>query len=55
MAVVKKNQKYTARYTFEDGDWIVEIDQAPEVHSFGRTLARARENIRDAPPRPAPA
>ena len=48
MAVVKKNQRYTARYTFEAGDWIVEIDQIPQVHSFGRTLARARENIRDA-------
>lgn len=48
MAVVKKNQKYTARYTFENGDWIVEIDQVPQVHSFGRTLVRARENIRDA-------
>jgi predicted RNase H-like HicB family nuclease len=48
MAAVKKNQKYTARYTFEAGDWIVEIDQIPQVHSFGRTLARARENIRDA-------
>lgn len=48
MAVMKKNQKYTARYTFENGDWIVEIDQVPQVHSFGRTLARARENIRDA-------
>lgn len=48
MAVVKKTQRYTARYTFENGDWIVEIDQVPRVHSFGRTLARARENIRDA-------
>jgi predicted RNase H-like HicB family nuclease len=48
MAVVKKNQKYTARYTFEAGDWIVEIEQIPQVHSFARTLARARENIRDA-------
>ncbi len=45
---MKKNQKYTARYTFENGDWIVEIDQVPQVHSFGRTLARARESIRDA-------
>lgn len=48
MAVVKKHKKYTARYTFEAGDWIVEIDEVPQVHSFGRTLARARENIRDA-------
>ena len=39
---------YTARYTLEDGDWLVEIDEIPQVHTFGRTLARAQANIRDA-------
>ena len=43
-----RKRRYTARYTFEAGDWVVEIDELPQVHSFGRTLARARENIRDA-------
>lgn len=46
--VVMRKKSYTARYAFEDGDWIVEIDGIPQVHSFGRTLARARDNIRDA-------
>ena len=48
MADVTENERYTARYTFDHGDWIVEIDQVPQVHSFGRTLAGARDNIRDA-------
>jgi predicted RNase H-like HicB family nuclease len=39
---------YTARYTLEDGDWLVEVAEVPQVHSFGRTLARAQTNIRDA-------
>lgn len=43
-----KRKTYIARYAFEDGDWIVEVDGIPQVHTFGRTLARARENIRDA-------
>lgn len=43
-----KKKRYTARYTLEDGDWLVEIDEIPQVHTFGRTLARAQDNIRDA-------
>jgi predicted RNase H-like HicB family nuclease len=39
---------YTARYTLESGDWLVEVAEVPQVHSFGRTLARAQTNIRDA-------
>lgn len=39
---------YTAHYTLDDGTWLVEMEQIPQVHSFGRTLARAQANIRDA-------
>lgn len=39
---------YTARYALEAGNWLVEIDEIPQVHTFGRTLARAQANIRDA-------
>ncbi|HZT95839.1 MAG TPA: type II toxin-antitoxin system HicB family antitoxin [Chloroflexota bacterium] len=39
---------YTARYTLEDGYWLVEIDEIPQVHSFARTLESAQSNIRDA-------
>lgn len=43
-----KPKKYTARYTFEDGNWLVELGEIPQVHTFGRTLAKAQANIRDA-------
>jgi len=46
VAMTKKH--YSARYIFEDGNWVVEIVEIPQVHTFGRTLARARSNIRDA-------
>ncbi len=38
----------TARFTREDPDWVVELADEPRVHSFGRTLARARAMILDA-------
>ena len=30
------------------GMWIVELAEEPRVHSYGRTLTKAREHIRDA-------
>ena len=39
---------YNARYRVDDGYWLVELDEEPRVHSFGRTLAKARANIADA-------
>jgi predicted RNase H-like HicB family nuclease len=39
---------YTARYRIEDGNWLAEIDEIPQVHTFGRTLSRTRAYIRDA-------
>lgn len=47
MAEMRK-QHYTARYSFEDGVWLVEIEQIPQVHTFGRTFVKAQANIRDA-------
>lgn len=41
-------KRYTARYRFEDGDWIVEVDEVPQVHTFAKTLAKAQAHIRDA-------
>ncbi|HEV3312439.1 MAG TPA: type II toxin-antitoxin system HicB family antitoxin [Chloroflexota bacterium] len=41
-------QQYTARYRRDDGIWLVEIDEIPQVHSFGRTLEQARSRILDA-------
>lgn len=41
-------KRYTARYRFEDGDWIVEVDEIPQVHTFAKSLAKAQAHIRDA-------
>jgi len=43
-----RKKRYTARFNFEDGAWLVEIEEIPQVHTFGRTLAKARANVRDA-------
>ena len=32
----------------EEGFWLVELIEEPRVHTYGRTLAKAREHIRDA-------
>ncbi len=40
---------YTAVYQRDaHGMWLVELLEEPRVHTYGRTLAKARENIRDA-------
>lgn len=42
------SRQYTVCYRFEDGDWLAEIAEIPQVHTFGRTLAKTQEHIRDA-------
>ena len=32
----------------DDGYWLVELEEEPRVHWYGRTLAKAREHILDA-------
>jgi len=32
----------------DDGYWLVELKEEPRVHTYGRTLAKAREHIVDA-------
>jgi predicted RNase H-like HicB family nuclease len=32
----------------DDGYWLVELKEEPRAHSYGRTLAKAREHIVDA-------
>jgi predicted RNase H-like HicB family nuclease len=32
----------------DEGYWLVELEEEPRVHSYGRTLAKAREHIVDA-------
>ncbi|MDX2462284.1 MAG: hypothetical protein QNM00_19595 [Gammaproteobacteria bacterium] len=49
-ALLRGKGTYTAVYSREvDGAWIVYIrGHRHEIHSFARSLRRARENIRDA-------
>lgn len=37
-----------AKFTQEGSDWLVEDLDEPRIHSFGRTVAKARANIIDA-------
>jgi predicted RNase H-like HicB family nuclease len=39
---------YHVQFTLEDGVWLAQIAEIPEVHTFGRTLGKAREYIIDA-------
>ena len=46
MAAVKK---LTAVFHRDDeGYWLVELVEEPRIHTYGRTLAKAREHIADA-------
>ena len=45
---MKRQRRYTAHYTREDGWWIVRIQEAQGVHSNGRTLEEARRRVREA-------
>jgi predicted RNase H-like HicB family nuclease len=40
--------KLRVKFTHEGSDWLVEVMEEPRIHSFGRTLAKARMNIVDA-------
>lgn len=46
--VVKKDTRYHASFTLEAGTWLAQIDEIPEVHTFGATLGKAREHVVDA-------
>jgi|HubBroStandDraft_4_1064222.scaffolds.fasta_scaffold56619_2 predicted RNase H-like HicB family nuclease len=41
--------KYHAKFELDpSGHWLVELEEIPQVHSFGRTLGKAREYLLDA-------
>lgn len=39
---------YHATYEFENGYWLAELAEEPRVHSFGRSLYTAKNNLLDA-------
>lgn len=41
-------QRIRVKFNHEGSDWLVEDMDEPRIHSFGRTLAKARSNIIDA-------
>ena len=42
-----RRQRYVARYTREDGAWIVQFRE-PDISTFGRSLATAKRRARSA-------
>jgi|SRR6188768_175403 len=48
--VAHRSFKVVFQFEAEDGKaaWIVEIPEVPSCHTFGRSLAEARRNIREA-------
>lgn len=42
-------RKYHARFELDSsGQWLAELEELPQVHTFGRTLGKAREYLIDA-------
>lgn len=39
---------YHVRLTLEGDMWLAEVDEIPAVHTFGRTVGKAREHVVDA-------
>jgi predicted RNase H-like HicB family nuclease len=43
------NTRYHGTFELDDsGDWIAQVTEIPQVHTFGRTLGKAREYLVDA-------
>lgn len=43
------NARYHATFELDDsGNWIAQVTEIPQVHTFGRTLGKAREYVVDA-------
>ncbi len=40
--------RYTAVYERSDGQWIVHAKECEQAHTHGRTIAQARERLREA-------
>lgn len=41
---------YTARYEFDEdtGQWTAELAELPQVHTYGRSIKKARDRLREA-------
>jgi len=41
-------KRYEATFQSSDGQWLVDVPAIPGCHTYGRSLAEARRNLRDA-------
>jgi predicted RNase H-like HicB family nuclease len=48
MTAPESPKKIRVKFTHEGSDWLVEDLDEPRIHSFGRTVSKARANIIDA-------
>jgi predicted RNase H-like HicB family nuclease len=49
MAAMKQRTTYNARFELDpSGNWLAGLDEIPQIHTFGKTLGKARENLVDA-------
>lgn len=47
-SIVKVNTKYRVTFELENDSWLAQVDEIPQVHTFGNTLGKAREHVVDA-------
>lgn len=44
-----RTQQYHAKFVLDpSGQWLAELEELPQVHTYGRTLGKAREHLIDA-------
>ena len=46
--VVRTTTKYHVTFEFENDAWLAQVDEIPQVHTFGATLGKSREYVVDA-------
>jgi predicted RNase H-like HicB family nuclease len=45
---LKTDMKYRVTFELENDAWLAQVDEFPQVHTFGATLGKAREYVIDA-------
>ena len=48
--MTEQSRQWTEQYRYdrEDGVWLAHVEEIPEVHTYGSTLAEAETRLRDA-------
>ena len=45
---MRRRKVLTGVYTQDEGYWLAQVKEIPQVHTFGRTLVKAEDHLRDA-------